>query len=365
MPVASYQNAQAGTGSVTQTLVRAAYTSYAETQGVWSFSITAAIPAGGSVTVNGVTCPIGDINPFRFCGEYFDTETGTVYLRARMYNPLTGRFTSEDPIRSGLNWYTYCSNNPIFYIDPWGLEEVWIREFVYQLGGTVHWYDSVYGAIVSFGSAGWKFYSGYDYRIENGMMYVDDQEFLNEWGIVDSINRYYYFGDDICRSTDGNPLANGYATFTIFRKETTGLFGITSYTYYERFSIAGQEVYYDKTSLRTYDVKGGLFSKDSRMRVDIHFVSSAEISYYNGYANYEAREAASVVADGLWLKKPVIAFLLSIYSISPVDKSVQAGLQSGDIRIRKVGGTNTVDYFFRSSIGKIVYQENNIPQKFR
>ena len=33
-----------------------------------------------------------DTNDFRYCGEYFDTETGTVYLRARYYNLSTGRF---------------------------------------------------------------------------------------------------------------------------------------------------------------------------------------------------------------------------------------------------------------------------------
>jgi len=33
----------------------------------------------------------------------------------------TGRFTQEDPIRCGLNWYTYCMNNPIMFSDPTGL----------------------------------------------------------------------------------------------------------------------------------------------------------------------------------------------------------------------------------------------------
>lgn len=28
---------------------------------------------------------------------------------------------SEDPIRYGVNWYTYCGNNPILFVDPWGL----------------------------------------------------------------------------------------------------------------------------------------------------------------------------------------------------------------------------------------------------
>ena len=39
---------------------------------------------------------LNDNNVFRYCGEYFDKETGTYYLRARYYNPVTGRFISED-----------------------------------------------------------------------------------------------------------------------------------------------------------------------------------------------------------------------------------------------------------------------------
>ncbi|MCX8131620.1 MAG: RHS repeat-associated core domain-containing protein, partial [Clostridia bacterium] len=65
-----------------------------------------------------------DTNVFRYCGEYFDKETGTIYLRARYYNPGIGRFIPEDPIGAGLNWYTYSNNNPIMFIDPFGLEAI-------------------------------------------------------------------------------------------------------------------------------------------------------------------------------------------------------------------------------------------------
>jgi len=37
-----------------------------------------------------------DVNPFRYCGEYWDSETGTYYLRARYYDPAIGRFTQAD-----------------------------------------------------------------------------------------------------------------------------------------------------------------------------------------------------------------------------------------------------------------------------
>ncbi|MBQ7232470.1 MAG: RHS repeat-associated core domain-containing protein, partial [Bacillales bacterium] len=61
-----------------------------------------------------------DDNPFRYCGEYFDKVNEKIYLRARYYDANQGRFTQEDPIRDGYNWYIYCENNPIMFIDPTG-----------------------------------------------------------------------------------------------------------------------------------------------------------------------------------------------------------------------------------------------------
>ena len=54
-----------------------------------------------------------DANPFRYCGEYYDSEIEQIYLRARYYDPSLGRFTQSDPAMSGANWYVYCSNNPV------------------------------------------------------------------------------------------------------------------------------------------------------------------------------------------------------------------------------------------------------------
>ena len=67
-----------------------------------------------------------DTNPFRYCGEYYDTETGNIYLRNRYYDPSTGGFITEDPARDGVNWYSYCMGNPVMYFDPMGLEDIYI-----------------------------------------------------------------------------------------------------------------------------------------------------------------------------------------------------------------------------------------------
>ncbi len=69
------------------------------------------------------TTMTNNANPFRYCGEYYDAETGLIYLRARYYDSAVGAFVSEDPIKDGLNWYAYCAGNPVNFWDPWGLWE--------------------------------------------------------------------------------------------------------------------------------------------------------------------------------------------------------------------------------------------------
>ncbi len=62
------------------------------------------------------------MNPLRYAGEYFDEETGNLYLRARYYDSDLGRFTSEDPAKAGMNWYVYCNNNPVSWVDRTGCD---------------------------------------------------------------------------------------------------------------------------------------------------------------------------------------------------------------------------------------------------
>ncbi len=64
-----------------------------------------------------------DTNLFRYCGEQYDNETDSIYLRARYYSPSLGRFTTEDPAKDGDNWYSYCAGNPVNGWDPSGLTE--------------------------------------------------------------------------------------------------------------------------------------------------------------------------------------------------------------------------------------------------
>jgi RHS repeat-associated protein len=63
---------------------------------------------------------------FGFTGEQQDAETGFVYLRARHYDPTTGRFLQQDSYPGipsqpqGQHRFAYAHGNPIRYTDPSG-----------------------------------------------------------------------------------------------------------------------------------------------------------------------------------------------------------------------------------------------------
>lgn len=55
-----------------------------------------------------------------------DDESGLVYVRARFYEPGTGRFISEDSVRTGVNFLPYCKNDPVNENDESGQAEQWL-----------------------------------------------------------------------------------------------------------------------------------------------------------------------------------------------------------------------------------------------
>jgi len=64
---------------------------------------------------------------YGYTGRERDPNTALDYYRARWYDPMVGRFISEDPIgfAGGINWFVYAHDNPIKYIDPTGLT-IWL-----------------------------------------------------------------------------------------------------------------------------------------------------------------------------------------------------------------------------------------------
>jgi len=69
---------------------------------------------------------LGVLNPLRYRGYVFDSESGFYYLQSRYYDSELGRFINADALVStgqgllGNNMFTYCLNNPVNYLDSAG-----------------------------------------------------------------------------------------------------------------------------------------------------------------------------------------------------------------------------------------------------
>ena len=58
---------------------------------------------------------------FGYLGKPYNADTELYDYGFRDHSPEIARFTSVDPIRDGRNWYSYVVNDPVNYVDLWGL----------------------------------------------------------------------------------------------------------------------------------------------------------------------------------------------------------------------------------------------------
>jgi RHS repeat-associated protein len=70
-----------------------------------------------------------------YTGKPYDVVTGMYNYGYRDYKAEAGRFTTEDPIRDGNNWYAYVNNDPVNWVDPSG-------EFPVLIGMAVGFFSS-------------------------------------------------------------------------------------------------------------------------------------------------------------------------------------------------------------------------------
>lgn len=73
---------------------------------------------GNAIRATGETLP-----DFRYAGMFYLEDAGLYLTQYRGYDPVTGKWLSRDPIGElgGVNLYAYVDNNPLNFIDPFGL----------------------------------------------------------------------------------------------------------------------------------------------------------------------------------------------------------------------------------------------------
>ncbi|MEC1743604.1 RHS repeat-associated core domain-containing protein, partial [Schinkia azotoformans] len=87
-------------------------------------------------------------NPFRYASYFYDEETKLYYLRMRFYDPLIGRYLTRDIVPSA-NLYVYTENNPVRYVDPFGLSFFSKIKSLYQKAKAkvTSFFKSVYNSV--------------------------------------------------------------------------------------------------------------------------------------------------------------------------------------------------------------------------
>lgn len=98
--------------------------------------------AYGTSTVLQDTAGLASINPFRFKGYYFDSESGMYYCHTRYYVPEWCRWLNADhpsflqpESLQGMNLFAYCGNNPVMCLDKYGYMPQWLETTLKIAGG--------------------------------------------------------------------------------------------------------------------------------------------------------------------------------------------------------------------------------------
>jgi len=131
-----------GIGTVTYVYTDPQGTPLAETDAHGNITATFEYTPYGTYAPTGTSNPGQDPNGPGYTGHVNDPETNLVYMQARYYDPVTGRFLSTDPITtiendlSTFNRYSYARNNPISNIDPDGRNPAGNNPLCSGMGGT-------------------------------------------------------------------------------------------------------------------------------------------------------------------------------------------------------------------------------------
>ena len=234
-----------------------------------------------------------DQNPFRYTAEYYDKETGTIYLRMRYYIPHLGRFLTEDPIKDGLNWYTYVNGNPVNFVDSSGLVPIlldYIRDkYNNEFGGgfslsiTSHLRNGkVYKQTINITIG--KETNAYDYQSVGGLLVIDSDWLVRDFGIS-RFQAEHQVGDLFVTMNDaalawsmkywaiGNELKTEYASI-IYKGKDGGYF-------FDEPNIGTDKMVRSPELKRGYEAVAGIHSHPRRFNSQENFSGGRMIMYPN------------------------------------------------------------------------------------
>ena len=119
-----------------------------------------------------------------YTGKFFDKSSGLYYFNARWYDSELGRFTTQDPARDGVNWYAYCNNSSLIFVDPDGRDIVQLLDYdrgraAQPLLNKIPFGHSA--ALVGNDSDGWLYYSNDGSSSTDVQWFSSKQDFFDNY----------------------------------------------------------------------------------------------------------------------------------------------------------------------------------------
>ena len=165
--------------------------------------------AWGNVSSSG---RLAEINPLRYRGYYYDSETGFYYLQSRYYDPANRRFINADSYQStgqgfiGTNMFAYCNNSPILFVDHdgddaeavgWWASTMW---WLCAADGPIPVGDALYGlGIIVFGGISIYTASNFSFEVDLPKEHSSPCEVEEETEVPEVT----YPGDDPAEAPEG------------------------------------------------------------------------------------------------------------------------------------------------------------------
>ena len=232
-----------------------------------------------------------------YTGYTYDEVLELYFAQNRFYDPQTKGFTQEDPIKDGLNWYSYVSNNPLVFVDPWGLVEVGLRAYARTYSNSiVAWDDSTETATVTWDgitlSVG---LTANNHR--DGHIYVDDSLLVNAFGVGNE--KLVVYQDAVTNNVSIRALFNisGNAANIVNTANASNQSRKMTGASYRAHFLQGIEDYWSGP-FEEYSVSTYTEESSSGIKVNVSQVNfSSETDYskmYGGYSEWSKTAPGSI-----------------------------------------------------------------------
>ena len=210
------------------------------------------------------------LNPIRYRGYFYDTETGFYYVSSRYYDPEIGRWINADVMLDtetvlGFNLFAYCGNNPIMYVDPTGYGRTYV---IYYNNPGSGFYDQAMNSPY------------YNRKSKNVYMIsvTSNQDFIDAWNSMSGTIDYVYL------------YLHGGKGVLYFKGESLSFSGKQSFS-----SLNSKKV---KKGVYLFSCKGGAGGEGNNVAWMIAKLTSSKVyactgsvSYSKIFGKYYARKA--------------------------------------------------------------------------